>query len=599
MAANRAGQLIRQWQFLYSSSDNNPVLKPTELAYSNWLLCIVNGGTRTMKGAPINAARECHNALKEISKRSERDNFWPGVTLYNILMNAYSKAGDPEAAEAVLHELIEKAKYNTYCVPDVVSFTTVINAWAQIPHNQAAPDRAERLFHLQQDFATRSGLESLLPTVSTVTAVLQCWVKSNHPLAPSRAEVILKQMHDMVRAGYPKLQPNVITYNICMNIWWRSGHFDASTKVEALFQELIDQYRASKYALRFKPDVVTYIARISAWERNRTLTARAIAEKVESIFNELISPVESLSKTEELGNAKRMEKPRPHQAIYNIIIRVFSKCGDAVTATKYLEAMITDYVDNKNSKAVPNRFVFHLVISAWSKKLSYTGAETAEWWLNRMHHLSTSHPGLKDIAPNSVSYNTCLGAWARFPQGRMIIDTDPNIEAALYEMHDDRTDAVHQEAKSHQTQPLQSSTMTKCPTVIAMERGQHLFHRMKQNNIRPDVYTYGTLLHIISNQKQCTKHVKYSQAQSIVEKMVLDNTEMNAYIFQLLKKCGMNSLPNYNLNYNQRNSANTTRSNRGDTHTVTSETANRSIPSGDAQPQQERTTETNEIVEML
>ena len=561
LAASRAGQLIRQWQFLYSSSDNNPVLKPTESAYSCWLLCIVNSGNRTSKGAAVNAARECHNALKEISKRSEKDSFWPSVTLFNILMNAYAKAGDAEAAEAVLHDLIEKAKYNTYCVPDVVSFTTVINAWAQIPHNHAAPDRAERLFHLQQDFAIRSGLDSLLPTVTTVTAVLQCLVKSNSPLAPSRAEAILKQMHDMVKAGHPKLQPNVITYNICMNIWWRSGHVDASRKVEELYQELIDQYRASNYAIRFKPDIATYIARVSVWERDRTLTARAIAEKIESVFNELVSPVDAMSPTEELKIIEATRKPRPNQAIYNVLIRAFSNCGDAVSATKYLEAMIVDYLDNQNYKAIPNRYVFHFVISAWSKKLSYTGAETAEWWLNRMHHLSATHPALKDIAPNSVAYNTCLGAWARFPQGRMIIDTDPNIEAALYGMINDNKDVMHQESSVNQTQSLQSSTMTKCPTVIAMERGQYLFHRMKQNDIRPDVYTYGALLHIISNQKQCTKHVKYSQAQIIFEKMVRDNIEMNVYIYRLLRKCGINNLPNYNLSYDQRNSAKTKKPN--------------------------------------
>ena len=597
MAANRAGQLIRQWQFLYSSSDNNPVLKPTESAYSNWLLCIVNCGSRTIKGAAINAARECHDALKEISKRSEKDNFWPGVTLYNILMNAYSKAGDAEAAEAVLHDLIEKAKYNTYCVPDVVSFTTVINAWAQIPHNQAAPDRAERLFHLQQDFATRSGLESLLPTATTVTAVLQCWVKSNHPLAPSRADAILKQMHDMVKAGYSKLQPNVITYNICMNIWGRSGHFDASNKVEELFQILVEQYRVSNYAMRFRPDIATYIARISVWERNRTLTARAIAEKVESTFNELISPIDPMTAKGAIGNADKLKKPRPNQAIYNMVIRAFSNCGDAVAATKYLEAMIADYLDNKNHKAIPNRYVFHYVISAWSRKLSYSGAETAEWWLNRMHHLSTSHPAMKDVAPNAVSYNTCLGAWARFPQGRMIIDTDPNIEVALYEMNEEANDMVHQETNPHQSQPLQSSTMTKCPTVIAMERGQHLFHRMKQNNIRPDVYTYGALLHIISNQKQCTKHVKYTQAQSIIEKMVRDNTEMNSYIYRLLKKCGVNSLPNYNLNYNQRGSTPNQQSNAGGAKSSTKIT-NRTKPNR-GEPLLVRTTDTSDIAESI
>jgi pentatricopeptide repeat protein len=534
-ASIRAGQLIRQWQFLYSSSGNDPRLKPTEAAYSYWLTCILNSGAAGSNANALAAARECHNVLKELSNRAEKDNFWPSVRLYNILMHAYARAGDAESAENVLHDLIEKAKHNTYCMPDAISFTTVINAWSRIQNQHNAPDRAERLFFLQQEFAIRTGLESLKPTVTTVSAVLQCWARSKHPHAATRVDAILQQMREMSATGHAKLQPNVITYNTCMGVWAKSGHFDAANRVENLFQELCKEYERSNFATRLKPDFISYVHRMDAWERATSFTPRAIAEKINEIFAE-IAPNSSLRRTPNPHSLPVASVIRPNQQLYNTVIRAWSNCGDAVNASKYLDLMLNDYLLENNTEAVPNRHVFHFVMSAWSKRLSYEGAETAELWLNRMHHLSRSNATLRGISPNSVSYNTCLGAWSRITQGNISTSS-----SATNDSMNDRTNV----ANAHDVSPLPdtgaaSGMEMKCLSVIAMERGERLFQRMKESQIIPDEYTYGPLLRMVWAQKQVPPPQKYQQARSIIDAMIRDNVPISEFIYGLASKCGVN-----------------------------------------------------------
>jgi pentatricopeptide repeat protein len=533
-ASIRAGQLIRQWQFLYTSSGNDPRLKPTEAAYSYWLTCILNSGATANNVNALAAARECHNVLKEIFNRAEKDSFWPSVKLYNILMHAYARGGDAESAENVLHDLIEKAKHNTYCMPDAISFTTVINAWSRIQNQHNAPDRAERLFYLQQEFAMRTGLESLKPTVTTVSAVLQCWARSKHPHAVTRVDAILQQMREMSAAGHAKLQPNVITYNTCMGVWAKSGHFDAANRVESLFQELYKEYERSNFAPRLKPDFITYVHRMDAWERATSLTPRTIAEKIDEIFDE-IAPHSTKQRNQNPHADPGTSFIRPNQQLYNTVIRAWSNCGDAVNASKYLDIMLNDYLIENNTEAMPNRHVFHFVMSAWSKRLSYEGAETAELWLNQMHHLSRSNATLRGISPNSVSYNTCLGAWSRITQGNISASSSATGNVGIRES----TEPIASDVTPRSEIGPAPGMEMKCLSVIAMERGQRLFQRMTESQIVPDEYTYGPLLRMVWAQKQATPQQKYQQARSIIDAMIRDNVPISEFIYGLAAKCGI------------------------------------------------------------
>jgi pentatricopeptide repeat protein len=472
-AADRAALLVRQLQQLYVSGNRDPLLKPTEAAYIGWIVCLTNN--TGSNDYPDTAARAAEQVLQEIWYRAETDDFWPSVTVYNAVIRAWAKTGQAEQAEAVLRDLCEKAVKHSHCMPDVTSFTTAIAAWSK-SRDPNAPERAERLLRLMQEFAATTGLESVQPNVVTVTAVLNCWAKSNQPHGPARAEAMLRRMQEHATAGNRKLRPNAITYNICMNAWARSGQHDAPERVEALFGDLAYQYQQNRGGggVRLKPDLVTYMTRINAWERSRNRCPRTAAVQAAAVLQEMVSSLDPTIYPTELH--------------YNRVIAGWTQCGDALQAEAVLERMLDDYQRKGIMQSAPNKFSFHFVMSAWSKQHSRDAAERAEQWLNRMQQLSESTA--LHVKPNSVSFSTCLGAWAR------------------------------------------SGAMD------AFDRAQVLFQRMKERGLTPDAYSYGALLQVLARSTQEPSE-KASRASAILAAMEGAGLELNDFVKGLAAQCGV------------------------------------------------------------
>ena len=473
-AAESASLLIRQWQKSFSSSKRDPLLKPTEAGYVSWIVCLTNAGANSRKEA-IAAARKAENLLPGFWKHAEAIDFWPGTAIYNAIIQGWAKARRPEKAEAVLRELCKKANRHRYCMPDATSFTTVIAAWAKAENDRDAPEQAEKILRMMQEFANSTRLEAVEPNAVTVTAVLQCWAKSNRPNAPVRAEAILRRMQELVKAGNLKMQPNAITYNLCMNAWSRSGHADAPEKVEVLYRELCAQYQLTKSA-RLKPDHVTYIARINAWERCQYQSPQVAAVNATAVLEEMMA----------------IDDPSvyPNELHFNRIIAAWTKCGDAASAEFWLERMIDDYLVRGIMHSAPSRFSFHFAMSAWSQKSTPESATRVEALLNRMTELSTTNAGLSIVTPNVVSYNTCLATWAR-----------SGAENAL-------------------------------------DRARLLLQQMNDNDLKPDSYSYGALLRMVAKSTQ-TPETKTANAEAFVLEMKENGVEFVEELVRLAAQCGV------------------------------------------------------------
>ena len=431
--------------------------------------------------------------------------------MYNAVLHAWARARDPEAAEAVLRRQCERAQLTQEqeygCLPDATSFTAVLAAWSQAAatNRREAPERAQELFRLMQKFAAATQWESVQPNVVTYTSLLNCWAKSNHPEAPLRAEAILREMqnhhdqHDQhvaanhsdddddanennKKAAVVVVRPNVISYNMVMNAWARSGRPEAAERVEEWFRELQRRHRhessnSNNSCTDWKPDHVTYMTRINAWERSGHLP-RTSARKAASVLEEMLQ-----------ASSNGDSSVYPSTLHFNRVIMAWTQCGDAFQAEALLERMLSNFLKGKQQSA-PNISSFNFVLSAWSKKSSREGAAQAEAWLDRMEEYSQSF-GL-NVKPDVVSFNTVLGGWAR---------------------------SGSQE--------------------VAWDRAVALKRRMEEQKLRPDIYTYGSLLQIVAkNRKQrLGDATAAATANQILSEMQESGVHPNSFILRLVEQC--------------------------------------------------------------
>lgn len=76
------------------------------------------------------------NKGQDLLNRMLERNMEPNKLAHTALMCALSKAGNPEKAECVLHQMIE-----SHYQPDTVAFLTVIDGWAKILRRRRGPCR--------------------------------------------------------------------------------------------------------------------------------------------------------------------------------------------------------------------------------------------------------------------------------------------------------------------------------------------------------------------------------------------------------------------------------------------------------------------------
>jgi hypothetical protein len=362
-AAEKAEQLVQELRTQFEITERNEICyKPTEAAYVGWITCLSKSRDK------IRGATQAVRVLEEIKERAEQDNFYPTITIYNAVMNAWAKAGQPQNAEGMLRDSCDKAFDRNSVMPDQISFTTVIDAWARSDRPEA-PDRAEDILALLRQYSGFCFKKSApRPNAYTLTSVMNCWAKSSRQEAPDRAELILRQMLRSYAAGKPEMRPNLISFNTCINAWARSGAASAPEQVESLFRELVQ--------FGLAPDAVSFMARINVWERARRRDEVECAEKALQALEDM-----------------RASGLVPTVLHYNRVLFALGRCSDGHRAQALLDQMLVHLR--------PTTFSFHCVMSAWARQCSVEGATQCERILNIMDE------------PELVTFNTVIGAWAK------------------------------------------------------------------------------------------------------------------------------------------------------------------------------------------
>jgi hypothetical protein len=409
-AIARIEALVHDLQRRYRA-EKKQSLKPTEACYAGWIVAWQRSN------AP-DAPEQAERILMQLWNDAKQDDFYPSSVLYNAVIHTWARRGQAERAQMLLHHMCRSylEGTNTSCLPDTSSFSSVILAWSKSGHAQA-PDQAEKLLQQMQGFYEATGFESVQPNTQTLTSVLDCWAKSNLRHAPERAETILRRMQERYEGGNDRVKPNVVTYNTCMNAWARSSSSEAPERVEGLFHSLQQQYVSSD-GFDLRPTPISYMARISVWERaNR----RDSAERAQAALDEMIS----------------LDDPdvAPTTLHFNRVMLSWARRGEASQAAALLQQMLDNHSRGMKNSA-PNLSSFNFVLSAWAKSGADEALQQSEETLLRMSDLAASTA--LAVRPDTASFNTVLGCCAKFPgeylKARFILD----LQLSLFNGGDQR-----------------------------------------------------------------------------------------------------------------------------------------------------------------
>jgi len=107
--------------------------------------------------------------------------------------------------------MIEAGKSNPAVRPDVFTYSTVMNAWAQA----GQPDRAARVLRAMYDDYLLEGNQTAKPDLHSFNTVLKAYTQSDYPDVPAKAESFFHNMRSLASKGDLDIEPDTFAYAAC------------------------------------------------------------------------------------------------------------------------------------------------------------------------------------------------------------------------------------------------------------------------------------------------------------------------------------------------------------------------------------------------
>jgi pentatricopeptide repeat protein len=402
-------------------------------------------GERDPRGDPRGDPRSRSNHLSRSAQINVRD----CTQVIGIWVKSRSP-NSPQQALAILNEMIEiyKKDKNNYIRPNVVTYTSVMNAFARCGDLEGA----YKIFEMQVDDYKNNSNYKAKPNSRTMKTVINACTKSTisksrlnssksnrmsnnnnnnnksnksesniNKEAPYIAERILQTMDDWYKKGLLDEGPTTITYTGVISCWSKSNHPDGPQNARKILMSMIEQYEQTGNT-SVQPNTITYSSVLDAYAK------RGDIKNAKEIWDLMIKDYES-------GN----RSARPEVQIYTVMIKAWSRAISSpkfseiapYEAEKLLKQMI-DLYSRGELKEGPNTFTYGTLINCWSKSTNPEGPTRALQILQSMleqykneekNQLGYKQTGNNSIRPNSVTYAIVMDAYARRGdvQGALIV----------------------------------------------------------------------------------------------------------------------------------------------------------------------------------
>jgi len=131
----------------------------------------------------------------------------PDVDAYTILINAWAKSGNsnsPIEAEKILRKMIDRhSEGELKQGPTIIAYNSVMDAYA----NKGDVEGANGILEMM-----RSDSKNVRPDMISYSTLIKAWAKSNKKEAQEEVESILQKMNDLHESGYLRDRADVPTY---------------------------------------------------------------------------------------------------------------------------------------------------------------------------------------------------------------------------------------------------------------------------------------------------------------------------------------------------------------------------------------------------
>lgn len=236
------------------------------------------------------------------------------------------------------------------------------------------------------------------PDQHSFNFLLNCWARSQSPLAAQRADAILRHWEKLLANGKTTVQPDVSAYNTVLTTWVRSKNPDTAAKnAELLVKRMEKAHRFGN--TQAGPDTISYNILISAHTNSNDPKA---AERALEIL-------EKMKQLKMDGRVNCGPNTVSYTSIINVVanqIRGQNQTEAAELAVRLLEELEETYRASGDPALKPNIRTYTAVIHAIAR--SQTNPGRAEMIVAQMEYMYAS--GDQDIQPDCVCYDALINA---------------------------------------------------------------------------------------------------------------------------------------------------------------------------------------------
>lgn len=369
----------------------------------------------------------------------------PDAMSFSIVLNAWANSpqkGAPERADALLEKMIPNQRLPN---PTEACYTAVLKALAKSSERGSA-HRAQSMLQIM----LQSNDVDARPSHLSFFFALAAWANASaEPNAAENAETLLDSMQQLYNeTGDSNAQPTVSCYSLVIVAW--SKRPNSGSKVSALLQKM----EAAQLTGPEEDSIVAaYVAAICAWaktaiddqaperadellevllqrfasENNNRILLKACAETIRSWAQS--SRAEAPERASAVLDRMKVRGVEPDTVILNNLLNAFAQRGDAHSATKTFEEMDASYARG-NTNVRPSAVTYTTVITALARSKHYPqAAKVATELLEELIEVY-SDEGTEILRPNERTFSAVIFAWSNSGE----VDCAEQAERILWDM---------------------------------------------------------------------------------------------------------------------------------------------------------------------
>lgn len=223
-------KILEKMDLLYECGDRN--VRPSTASYNSVIKAFSNDALN-------DGARR---ALMMLKKLENHGYLKPDIISYNTVLGAFAKCTDPIAAQVLLDNMERRCSEGFSVKPDTVSYNTVMFAWSVSKHRRSA-EIVETIFDRMETSGVR------LDT-TTFNTLLGAWGRQKDDRAAERATDILHHMFAVKQSGQYDVRPTSQSFAIAMNAWAKSNDSRKAYRARELLIEMKSRYKNGYKLLR-------------------------------------------------------------------------------------------------------------------------------------------------------------------------------------------------------------------------------------------------------------------------------------------------------------------------------------------------------------